>query len=187
MGGIVGGFYKGTISDCYNLGIVYGQNSVGGVFGLMHSSNAKVARTYCKAPKNGLTSNTYGVDAEESYCGGLGGYRQNSLELEDNYWWSPCSDIALGWLPLVLEGNGFTYYHYESRFTDTQNFDNWNFDDVWQITTTSPKLRMESKLQYSEPQLSKQVIGQEVNCPNGGFGCSKRTYHIVDQKVDDKS
>ncbi|MBR4732355.1 MAG: InlB B-repeat-containing protein [Lachnospiraceae bacterium] len=146
IGGIIGALTNGEVSDCYNRGIIYGDYRVGGIVGRFYGENIKMTRCYCKAPKTGLTSDTYGVDcANERHAGGLCGPRDagTTVVMEDCYWWSPCAKHAMNGYKSGqdLGGDGYTHYHYESRFSDSSKFEHWDFSNMWEIRDGVPQLR----------------------------------------------
>ena len=151
VGGVLGQADGTVATDCYNRGRVYGNSSVGGIFGKhkiitlgKNTYYPTLIRCYCKAPAEGVVSGTYGIDHyyENGTVGGLLG-AIGDASLEDCYWWSKCAKQAFSnTKPFYeLSGDGYTYYAVESRFSDSSNFEHWDFSEVWVISGGVPQLR----------------------------------------------
>ena len=148
VGGVVGDIRGGTIKNCYNQGVVWGNEYVGGIAGSMQKDTVKnVICCYCKAPaENGDKAGEYGIDSEAedveisaskirlARCGALIGDRSGTLKLEHNYWWSKCAKRALGWVQDTIphdSDDDYGWYGVESRFGNKDSFPDWDFKKVW--------------------------------------------------------
>ena len=148
-GGIIGYGDNATIIDCYNRGAVYAYRYVGGIIGHFRN-NVNMIRCYCFAPDaHPKYSGQDGIDCiyyeanKYGLCGGLAGGRYNNstpYSLEDNYWWSDCSDYALGWVHEfgILSGDGYDYFYYQKRFKDPSYFEGWDFTNTWVVKGDAP-------------------------------------------------
>ncbi|MBR6917823.1 MAG: hypothetical protein IKN38_06525 [Clostridia bacterium] len=154
VGGIIGWVTTGgVIEDCYNRGVVYGEDYVGGIVARVRH-DISVLRCYCYAPdNNGVVSGKDGVDCRATNTlthdvrvGAIVGSRYRTdvtVTMEDNYWWYDCCDYAIGYIHIggILSGKGYKDFFYQKYFKDTSNFKNWDFTNVWVIKDGAPVLR----------------------------------------------
>ena len=149
IGGIIGYSSDGTVTDCYNRGAVFGYRYVGGIIAY-GKGEVNMTRCYCFAPdshpkysgEDGIDAVFYDPDYPgRGYVGGLIGQRSAaSLNFKDNYWWSDCSDYALGWKTSlgILSGDGYDYFYYQKRFKDPSYFEGWDFTNTWVVKGDAP-------------------------------------------------
>ena len=191
-GGIVGELHGGSVFDSYNLGIVYGESSVGGIVGL--SDAGVISRTYCMSPQNGLADGKNGIDKtdDNGKAGAIGGeHKSVDATLRDNYWWTSCCDRALGWSTRTTVDGAFEGYSI-SKFGYASNFKNWDFINIWYMSG-QPTLKCEPEMLMLFAEASQEhdkegnqltdpsgvvggviggSIGGEIQGPTGGYGSS---------------
>ena len=189
IGGILGQAKNGgTFRDCFDLGIVFGQENVGGILGYAWDT-AELTRTYCKAPNDG--ENGYeGVDCVAktdgtiyAKVGALIGQKNKGtvLTLRRNYWWDRCTYRALGWTISKYDGDSITnhnyydYFYYEVRFVDPDYVEEWDWTNVWYADTNAkqPRLRWESTLSINSASPTESTGG------SGGAGGQGNTVRVL--------
>jgi uncharacterized repeat protein (TIGR02543 family) len=161
VGGLIGKFEGGTISNSYSRAVVWGYDYAGGIIGNAGTkSKVTMECCYCFAPSgNSHVSGESGVDCKkdsERLCGALVGGKVN-LELKHCLWYTGCTNWALGdyagsWRHLGI--SDYKYFLYESDFKNTgYYYSGYDFDSTWEIRggTAMLKFELDSTTIISEP------------------------------------
>ncbi len=187
VGGIVGQLHTGKVLDCYNLGIVHGEASVGGIAGIISGRQIELCRNYCMAPSE-YPGGGYGIDKTDvnGLAGGVIGYTKTAdVQIHDNYWWTSCSARAYGWRSAPTIEGEVKGYDNLNQFTVATNFNNWDFNTVWTMVG-QPVLRYETEMsgffaeaaQEQDESILDDPYGLGgggsvvIQGPTGGYGSS---------------
>ncbi|HOR98010.1 MAG TPA: hypothetical protein PLZ74_06520, partial [Kiritimatiellia bacterium] len=139
-GGLVGGCGYSTVQSCYATGTVEGDEGVGGLIGSLYDYSA-VQSCYATGAASGqnfvgglagycdfdgVVRTCYAAGAVDgmSGAGGLIGYAEEAFIIEDSYWDTEASGLALS-----AGGEGRTTAHMQQQGT----FTGWDFSAEWGI------------------------------------------------------
>lgn len=138
VGGIVGEHYSGKmiVQDCYNSGTIKGYSFVAGIDGLI-STDAQIIRCHNWTATNPNGTSSYNNSDAKLACGSAGVDRSDCFK--DCYYsnvnganYDAVSWTISGWV------SGKFDHITEGNMSDTSKFTNWDFANVWIISTDKP-------------------------------------------------